>query len=241
MENVMTNTKPDYRFNVPSQVAVVLVAGAICAVLGIYFLYERLVLVGTILVILAGLVGLFRLMLFLITDPKRRTIARDRMISSVRWSGAEQVLDVGCGNGLVLLAAAKHLVAGNGKATGIDIWNEMAGRQNAEALRRNAEIEDVADRVEAREADARNMPFGNSAFDVIFASLSLHHAGGTHGIRQVAAEMKRVLKPGGAILIYDLYPATAIAERTLRELGFKDIEILKGRILRVLRASHRSK
>lgn len=236
MQGVIANPRPDYRFNIPSQVAFVLMAGSICAVAGIYLLYNRWFLFGTLLVIVAGLVGLFRLMLFLITDPKRREIARDRMLNSIRWTGAEQVLDVGCGNGMVLLAAAKHLAVGKGIATGIDIWNEMAGRQSAGALRRNAELEGVLDRIELREADARKMPFEKEAFDIIFASLSLHHAGGKDGIQQVVAEMKRVLKPNGVILLYDLFPATAIASRVLRELGAKDVRSLGGGVLRVLRA-----
>ncbi len=234
MQNVLANPTPDYRFNIPSQVAVALVTGLICAIFAIYFLYERLFLLGTILVVPAVLVGAFRLILFLITDPKRRAAARNRMISSIRWSGDEQVLDVGCGNGLVLLAAAKHL--SRGRAIGIDIWNEMAGRQNADALNRNAEIEGVVDLIEFQEADARKMPFGNGSFDVVFASLSLHHAGGKRGIEQVVREMKRVLRPGGVILLYDLFPATAIASRILRELGMNRVQMLTSGVLRVVRA-----
>jgi SAM-dependent methyltransferase len=236
MRNVVANPTPDYRFNIPSPVAVALVAGSISAMIGIYCLYERRFLLGVIFLLLAGLVGLFRFALFLITDPKRRNMARDRMVT-IPWTGAEQILDVGCGNGLVLLAAAKQLEAGKGKATGIDIWNEMAGRQCAQALRKNAKLEGVADRIEMREADARNMPFEKSTFDVVFASLSLHHAGGRQGIRQVVTEMKRVLKPGGVILIYDLFPATTLATRVLRQFGLKKFQMLSGGLLHVLRAS----
>ena len=48
------------------------------------------------------------------------------MVASVAWSGAEHVLDVGWGNGLVLLAAAKRLRADQGKATGMDIWHSSS-------------------------------------------------------------------------------------------------------------------
>lgn len=235
MENLIANPMPDYRFAINWQVRLTLMTGTIFAMLGIYCLFEHKFFVGMILLITAGLVGLLRIMLFLITDLKRRKLARDRMVNSVSWSGDERVLDVGCGNGLVLLAAARHL-SDNGRASGIDIWNEMAGRQSAETLRRNIEIEGMANRVEIWEADARSMPFGNSTFDVIFASLSLHHAGGKRGIRQFVTEMRRVLRPGGVILIYDLSPATNIAMQVLRELGLNDIEILSGRILRIIRA-----
>lgn len=237
MQSVLANHTSDYRFNIPSQVGVAIFVGAICATIGFCLLYGRAFLFGAILLILAGLVGLFRLVLYMITDQRRRKIARDLMVNSIQWSGAEQVLDVGCGNGLVLLAAARHLKKGKGKATGIDIWNQMAGRQSFEALKRNAEIEGVTDRIEIREADARQMPFDNGTFDVAFASLSLHHAGGHKGIRQVIAEMKRVLKPGGVVVIYDLFPATTVAARALREQEMKDIQNLGGGLLRILRAS----
>ena len=106
----------------------------------------------------------------------------------------------------------------------------------AEALRRNAEIEGVANRIEFQEADARRMPFGNDSFDVVLASLSLHHAGGKRGIQQVVREMNRVLKPGGVILLYDLFPATAIASRLLRELGMEHVQTLSPGVLQVIRA-----
>lgn len=236
MQGIIANPRPDYRFNIPSPVSFVLLTGSGCAMAGVYLLYDRRFLFGALLVIVAGLVGLFRLTLFLITDLKRREIARDRMVNSIRWTGDEQVLDVGCGNGMVLLAAAKHLAHGKGIATGIDIWNEMAGRQSAGALRRNAQLEGVADRIELREADARKMPFEEESFDIIFASLSLHHAGGKAGIRRVVTEMKRVLKPGGVIVLYDLLPTTTIASRVLQELGMKNVRNLSGSLLRVLRA-----
>ena len=59
----------------------------------------------------------------------------------------------------MLLTAAKHLHAHKGKATGIDIWHTIAGRQTLEKLRRNADIENVMNRIEFREADARQIPF----------------------------------------------------------------------------------
>ena len=70
-------------------------------------------------------------------------------------------------NGLVLVTAAKRLHPDKGKATGIDIWHAIAGRQRIEKLRRNAEIENVMNRIEFREADARQMPFGDAAYYVV--------------------------------------------------------------------------
>src|SRR5579871_678286 len=45
---------------------------------------------------------------------------RDRMLDSLPWRGDEQVLDIGCGRGLMLIGAAKRLTSG--RAMGVDIW-----------------------------------------------------------------------------------------------------------------------
>ena len=131
--------------------------------------------------------------------------------------------------------SSKHLHANEGKATGMDIWHAIAGRQSVEKLRRNAEIENVTNRVDFRESDACQMPFEDAAFDVVFASLSLHHAGNRADRTRVLAEMTRVLKPGGAILVYDMFPVTNEVVRTLRQLGVTEIRYLSGSLLRVLR------
>src|SRR5215831_4239697 len=56
---------------------------------------------------------------------------RDRMLSSIPWRGDEQVLDVGCGRGLLLVGAAQRLTTG--KATGLDRWVRGAVTDNRPA------------------------------------------------------------------------------------------------------------
>ena len=164
----------------------------------------------------------FALAVGVITSSSRRERARRQMLDSIAWRGDERVLDVGCGNGFLLIEAAKHLTSGS--ATGIDLWKTNSGDQSPEVARRNAHLEGVADRVEIKNADARAMPFANSAFDVIVSSLMLHHAGGSADRNQVLREMVRVLKPGGTILLYDVSPLVAGAARQLRACGLGSIE-----------------
>src|SRR5664279_3795089 len=64
-------------------------------------------LLGGALMILYSEVGKFR--------------HRDRMLAMVPWTGAENVLDVGTGRGLLAIGAAKRLT--KGRVVGIDIWN----------------------------------------------------------------------------------------------------------------------
>ncbi len=44
----------------------------------------------------------------------------DRLLDTLRLPGVEDVLDLGCGSGLMLLGAAARAPAGT--ATGIDLW-----------------------------------------------------------------------------------------------------------------------
>jgi len=51
------------------------------------------------------------------------------------------------------------------------------------------------------------------------SSLMLHHAGGGADRHRVLAEMLRVLKPGGKIVLYDTFPLIAGADGFLRSHG----------------------
>jgi cyclopropane fatty-acyl-phospholipid synthase-like methyltransferase len=48
---------------------------------------------------------------------------RERLLDAVPWRGDETVLDVGCGRGLLLTAAARRIP--DGKVIGVDIWQEV--------------------------------------------------------------------------------------------------------------------
>ena len=89
---------------------------------------------------------------------------RESLLDSMPWTGAEQVLDVGCGRGLLLIGAAKRLRTGT--AFGIDLWQaeDLAGN-SAEATLANAESEGVRDRVRVETADMRRLPFPSETFD----------------------------------------------------------------------------
>jgi SAM-dependent methyltransferase len=128
---------------------------------------------------------------------------RDRLLDSIAWKGDEQVLDVGCGRGLLLLGAAQRVPGG--KAVGVDIWSNVDLSSNSpEATRENARRAGVAERVEVRDADAQRLPFGDASFDVVVSSLVLHNIPSRDGRRQAIREIARVLKPGGRVAILDL-------------------------------------
>lgn len=149
-----------------------------------------------------------------------RPLITTKMLDQIPWTGAEQVLDVGCGPGLTLIAAAKRLTSGT--AVGIDKWMIIHGEHhNARAVaEENARIEGVADRVQVVDGDASAMPFANEAFDVVVSSFVFHHM--PKEIRSKAmSEIARVTRPGGWILIADDLTSELAAEA--RGLGLTDV------------------
>ena len=119
---------------------------------------------------------------------------RERMVSLARLRVGESVLDVGCGTGSLAIAA-KRAVGGGGKVDAIDASPEMIERASRKATRAGV---DVALRLAAVES----LPFPDAHFDVVLSTLMMHHLpSATRG--QAAREIRRVLKPGGRVLVVD--------------------------------------
>jgi len=148
---------------------------------------------------------------------------RDRLIDSLELKGDEKVLDVGCGRGLMLIGAAKRLKTG--KATGIDIWSkqDLSGN-SADAAKANAKLEGVPDRVRIENGDARKLVYPDNSYDVVMSTLAIHNISDPDERDQAIRQLWRVLKPGGRLLIFDIFH-TAHYTEVLRECGAKDTKL----------------
>ena len=126
------------------------------------------------------------------------------LLDELKLRGDERILDMGCGRGAVLLMAAQRLTTG--QAVGVDIWRKQDQSGNTIAsTHRNAEAEGVADRIELHTADMRALPFPDASFDVVVSSLAIHNIKGSAGRTQAIDEAVRVLRPGGRVLIVDIF------------------------------------
>lgn len=112
--------------------------------------------------------------------------ARAELVPPATRPGAV-LLDVGCGGGLL----APYLQGRGYRHLGVDV--------TASALRLAA-----AHGVAATRADARALPFADRSIDVVVAGEVLEHV---PGMPQVVAELARVLRPGGT-LVLDTIAAT---------------------------------
>jgi arsenite methyltransferase len=127
----------------------------------------------------------------------------NRILDDLRLRGDETVLDMGCGRGAVLLAAAKRLP--RGRAIGVDLWQADQTDNSPSATRANAKLENVADRIEVHTADMTALPFDDGSVDVIVSNLAIHNIPTHDGRRQALSEAMRVLRPGGRLAIADLW------------------------------------
>ena len=107
----------------------------------------------------------------------------------------EKILDVGCGTGGVTIPA-KLRVGDKGSAAGIDPAPEMIAVAKKKAARAKLEID-------FRVGVIESLPYPDASFDVVTSSLMMHHLPKDLQVKGLA-EIRRVLKPGGRLLIADL-------------------------------------
>lgn len=143
-----------------------------------------------------------------------------RVLTGLGLRGDERVLDIGCGRGAVLLAAAK--LVPRGRAIGVDVWRPDQTGNSEAATWRNADLEGVADRIELHTRDMTDLEFADESFDLVVSSLAIHNLPGMGPRLAAVDEAVRVLRPGARIALADVAFTRAYAAR-LREHGLVDV------------------
>ncbi|MFO0709257.1 MAG: class I SAM-dependent methyltransferase [Sandaracinus sp.] len=99
----------------------------------------------------------------------------------IELAHGREVLEVGCGTGLVLERVARVAA----RAEGVDLSPGMLAHARGRGL-------------SVREGDATALPFADASFDVVYAFKVLAHV---PDIERAIAEMFRVVRPGGHVLV----------------------------------------
>ncbi len=119
---------------------------------------------------------------------------REAGIAMLAPAPGERLLEIGFGTGHILVALAKA-VGSAGRVFGIDIAENMLA-QAQDVLAR----EGVSDRVTLACGDAESLPYGAGSMDGIFMCFTLELFD-TPDIPRVLSECRRVLRPGGRIVV----------------------------------------
>jgi ubiquinone/menaquinone biosynthesis C-methylase UbiE len=138
------------------------------------------------------------------TDPYRRIAARyDRSMEGPAASLRRRaltlcpprenasILELACGTGTLLALYERPGCS----LAGVDLSPSMLAAARAK----------LGARADLREESAAHTSFPDHGFDLVIASLALHEM--PHDVRvAVLAEARRVVRPGGAVLVIDYHP-----------------------------------
>ena len=125
----------------------------------------------------------------------REGTLRETTVRLAQVKPGDCVLEVGCGTGTLTLAAKRH-AGPSGKVFGIDIIPGMIEASQRKAAEANEEVTFQLGSID-------DIPFPADQFDVVLCSFMIFHM--SDAVRQKGiAEIQRVLKPQGRLLILDL-------------------------------------
>ncbi|WP_394618369.1 class I SAM-dependent methyltransferase [Lentzea sp. JNUCC 0626] len=113
------------------------------------------------------------------------------MVALARLRSGQRVLDVGCGTGNLLRATAKRHP--DVELFGVDPDLKMLARAERKLRSAGARLD---------KGFAQELKFPDGTFDVVFSSLMLHHLD-TASKDEMLAEVRRVLKPEGVLVLAD--------------------------------------
>lgn len=133
-------------------------------------------------------------------------VVLDRLIELAHVQPGDRVLDVATGTGHTAFAFAPHVC----EVVATDVTPEMLSE--GERLKADGGITNV----EFQLADAHDLPFEDESFDVVTCRRAAHHF---VNIRRALCEMRRVLRPGGRLVIDDRsVPEDDFVDRMLNRL-----------------------
>ena len=135
------------------------------------------------------------------------------VLSKIDWDG-KQVLEIGTGVG----TDARRIIGNGGSYTGINI--DQGSTDVTVAALRAFSLPGIG-----MQGNATSLDFADDTFDVVYSYGVLHHI---PEAAKAAAEIHRVLKPGGELLVM-LYNRTSINYvveiRFLRKLGLRMLSV----------------
>ena len=155
---------------------------------------------------------------------------RDLVLDYLEWDGQGKALDIGCGNGPLVIKMAKKYIGA--KVTGIDYWGSGWDYSQKEC-EKNARIEGVSEKVLFEPASASSLPYGNGHFDAVVSNFVFHEVTDTKDKKELVREALRVVKKGGVFSFQDLFLVKKIYGETddfleeIRSWGVKNVELAK--------------
>ena len=135
---------------------------------------------------------------------------RDRICELAEPAADDRVIDLGAGTGLLALALAPQVA----EVIAVDISSRMLERLEAHA------DADGARNVVPIAADLRTLPLADASATLVVSNYAFHHL--DHPGKELAlAEARRVLEPGGRLIVCDMMFSLSLDPRDRRLIAQK--------------------
>lgn len=148
------------------------------------------------------------------------TIWRKKAIALLKEKDPQMVLDVATGTADLALETARQLNAE--QIIGVDISTQML-----EIGREKVAKKGLTKVIHLREGDSENLPFPNNTFDAITVAFGVRNF---EDLERGLAEMQRVLKPGGQLVVLEFSKPRVFPFRQVFNFYFRHILPFIGRI-----------
>jgi ubiquinone/menaquinone biosynthesis C-methylase UbiE len=152
---------------------------------------------------------------------------RDRIVELAEPRADDRVVDLGAGTGLLTLALAPRVQ----EVVAVDISQRMLERLD------DAALADGVLNVEFLAGDLRRLPLEDEAATLVVSNYAFHHLDDA-GKELALAEARRILKPGGRVVIGDMMFSLSLNPRDRRLIWEKVVALVKrgpAGVVRILR------
>lgn len=140
--------------------------------------------------------------------------------AKLSYSYHEDLLDIGCGTGTLVIAAKQRHPSS--RIVGLDPDPGILAIAEKKAAHQNVQPEFIM-------AGAEKLPFKDNAFSVVVSSLAFHHF--PIDIKKGAIdEIRRVLKPNGRFLLADFGPSATLLYFIVKTLHLPERATLRDNI-----------
>jgi ubiquinone/menaquinone biosynthesis C-methylase UbiE len=141
---------------------------------------------------------------------------RDRIVALAQPQRDECVVDLGAGTGLLALALAPKVR----EVVAVDISQRMLERLD------DAAIADGIHNIEFLTGDLRRLPLEDELATLVVSNYAFHHLDDA-GKELALAEARRILRPGGRLVIGDMMFSLSLKPRDRRLILEKVVALLK--------------
>lgn len=146
---------------------------------------------------------------------------RRRAMRELKALKPKLILDVATGTGDLAIQAIKSLDPD--KVIGVDISTGMM-----EIGRKKIESRGLSKKIELRRGDSENLPFEENKFDAVIVAFGVRNF---ENLEKGLAEMLRVLRPGGKVVVLEFSKPDKFPFRQFYGLYFKFVVPIVGRLV----------